>query len=319
MTSNLNLEQGLLNANTLWESNWGDMMVSPDRGPYQAWTQTISAEGAARLDINFVANHPVMEAWRGPRVSRAPRHYNFTIVYEKMQATLPIKRTLLANDRTGTVERMITDFQAGAITSQDKATATLFDQSTGAGPTGYDGVALFATTHPHGSAGNQSNLTGGTNLSHAALRAAKAAGALFTLENGEPAHVQYNVLRVGPNLIDRARELTSSDRIQTTNTSGAFDGSSSIIAGSARSNIYSGEFVPMMDARVTTYYWTLIDTMKSAKPMVMFESRAPVAISRTDMTDPHRWNYDEFLFGLEGDFAAAAGHWHTCYRGTGTA
>ena len=53
--------------------------------------------------------------------------------------------------------------------------------------------------------------------------------------------------------------------------------------------------------------------------MVLFNSRTPVAISRTDMTDPHRFNYDEFLFGLEGDWGVAAGHWHSCYRLTGTA
>lgn len=321
MSTNLNLAQGLLNANTNWVANWGEMMASPMRGVFPMYTQEIDAEGSARIDINFLANHPVMQAWNGPRVQKNARHYNFTISYSKYESTLPVQRTLLQNDRTGAVERMIVDFQALAITSQDKSVATAFDASTGAGPTGYDGAALFSTAHVHsGTGSNQANLTSGTNLSHAALRAARAAGALFQLENGEPANVIYDMIRVGPNLFDRARELTSADRVVTIKNDGAFDAVTSTVAGGAtRSNIYAGELEVVQDLRVTTYYWTLVDRKKTAKPMVVFNARKPEAISRTDMTDPHRWNMDEFLFGLEGDWGVAAGHWHTCYRGTGTA
>jgi phage major head subunit gpT-like protein len=319
MSNNLNLEQGLLNANTAWISNWGDVYATAVAGPYQAWTETVDAQDAARLDINFIANHPVMAKWQGPRPMSNMRHYNLTLSYDVYAVTLPLKRTLIANDRTGAVERAIQTFQQAQLGAHDKAVATLFDSATGASGTGFDGVALFSTAHPHGPSGNQSNFASGTNLSHAALRAAEYAGMLLQYENGEPAKVRYNMIRVGPKLKRRAQELLSADRLQTAAADSTMDVASSGIAAATRSNVYAGELDVSVDDRVTNFYWTLADGNKSAKPMLVFNKRNIEAISRTDMTDPHRFNYDEFLFGLEGDWGVTPGHWLTCYRGTGTA
>lgn len=319
MATNLSLAAGLLNASTLWRSNWQDISNTAYPGPFKAWTEVIPGAGAARVDINWVTNHPVMQKWLGARQYKGMRHYNTTIAWEAYEATFKIARGTLEYDLTGAVERGIKNFQASNVSAQDKSVATAFDSASGAGPTGFDAVALFSASHPHGPAGaTQSNLAATTNLNHANLRAAEAAGALIVGENGEPADVVYSILRVGPKLKRRAQELTSADRVQTIAGDQSQD-SGTAVAAATRSNVYAGALNVIVDPRVTNFFWTLIDDHKSAKPMVLFEARAPIAVSRTTLEDSYRFEHDEFLYGLEGDWGIGAGHWHTCYRGTGTA
>ena len=72
--------------------------------------------------------------------------------------------------------------------------------------------------------------------------------------------------------------------------------------------------------RVSTFYWDLFDLSKgNIKPMRLVVERRPEPISQTDLTDERRFQYDEYLFSLEGEYLAGAGDWQVAYRGTGTA
>lgn len=320
MGTELNIEQGLLNVATAFEA-WGqEAYVAGLAGPYGNWTQTINAPaGTNRMELHFLTNTPVMRQWTGARRYKALRHYSQSIKYIDWEATIALSKNLVDTDPAGVVSSLMPQFTS-QLDAFDSAVATAFDQSSGAGPTGFDGVALFSASHPHSSSGStQSNLAAATNLSHANLVAAEYAGALLTQENTRPLNVVYNTMRVGPKLKRRAMELLSAQRTVAIDATAA-EATASVVAITTRNNTYQGDMTLVVDPRVTTFYWDLIDTTKGpVRPMTLFVVQNPEVVNRTDATDPHVFEHKEYIFGVTGKFSANAGHWYTCYRGTGTA
>lgn len=327
MATNLDIRAGLAGHNTAYRIMFEEAYANAKPGLYEMWTERINAAGEQTITAGWLANTPLMRKWEGARHFKNLRNYTQTITYDKYEGTLPLKRDMVDYDRTGVVGKAIGNFVNVNVTSAfDRLVAAQFDASSGAGPTGFDEVALFSASHPHSSTGGvQSNLNAGANLSHSTLAAAEAAGMLFTEENGEPVGVQYDVMRVGPNLKRRAQELTSADRIVKIDSDGGFDTSRAVsstfnvVGGATRSNVWSGDMTLVVDDRVTTYYTTLLDTSRGFKPMILFVTRAPEPVDQTDMSDPERFNNDNYVYGVEADLGIAAGHWYAAYRLTGTA
>lgn len=320
MATNLSIAQGLFNANQKVIATWDSMYDSAKPGNYTDYTQRIDSEDEMRIELNWLANHPVMRKHLGARQYKNLRHYSQTITYDPYEASFKLKRDWVDHDQTGVVNQAISTafgYQVGAV---DKAMATAYDASSGAGPTGFDAVSLFNASHPHGpAAAVQSNIGSGTALSHAALAAAEYAGMLLVHENGEPANVVYTKMRVGPKLKRRAQELLSADRVQTATAASLYDAGAAAVAAAARSNVFQGDLSLTVDDRVTTFYWDLIDERKEAKPMVLFMVKEPYPVSRISEEDPHVFEHREYIYGLNGEWGVAGGHWLSCYRGTGTA
>ena len=320
MATNLSLAQGLFNANQRVISQWDGMYKSAKVGNYSDYTQTIDAQGEMRIEINFLTNHPVMRKFTGARHYKAMRHYSQSITYDPYEATFALKRDWVEHDQTGTVNAAIDTALGYQISAVDKAVVTAFDASSGAGPTGFDTVALFSASHPHANGGGtQSNFGSGTALSHANLVAAEYGGMLLTHENGEPANITYTKMRVGPKLKRRAQELLGADRVQTATAASLYDAGASAVAAATRSNVFQGDMSLMVDDRVTTFYWDLFDETKEGKAMILFMVKPPEPVMRFDPADPHVFEHREFIWGLDGEWGVAAGHWLSCYRGSGTA
>ncbi len=320
MGTELNLPQGLKPINTAFQILAADFQTAGTEGAYRAYTQTITSGGELHLQIHHLANIPVMRKWTGARRNKFVRHYSQSVGYDDYEATLPIKTNLVSSDPMGIISSLLPAF-VGQLGAYDASMAAAYDASSGAGPTGFDGVALFATTHPHSSSGStQSNLDATTNLSHANLVAAEYNGMLLTQENGEPVGVRYNEMRVGPKLMKRAQELLgpTSQYIVGLDASDATGGTS--VSHVKKESMYAGQMKLLVDDRVTTFYWDLMDTTKGpVRPMVQFLVKPPTAVVRDEPTDPHVWEHREALYGVEGQWGIAAGHWYTCRRATGTA
>jgi phage major head subunit gpT-like protein len=322
--TNTDLSAGLLAASTAYLTGHQEFFAGGMVGPYAEYTEKISTR-ERQIQLDLITNHPVMSKWLGARKEKTLRHYKQVVTYDKYEATLKIKRDDLAYGRMEAVSRAISEFFALQSTAYDKAVFTDFISSSGAGPTCYDGQALFSTAHPHApDSGTWSNLASGTALSYSALNTAAQTMQLWQFENGEPMGVNPTHIEVGPKLKQRALELLGADRIVGINYSGA-EATSSVVASSTRTNVIAGEYEIIINPRMQAsgtghYYWTLLDLSKqSARPMIIQENRFPEPVIRDSMTDPRRWSNDEFLYGLEGDFAPAAGLPQLCYRGTGTA
>lgn len=322
MATNLNVAAGLVTAQTAINTTWQEIEETAPEGTYRTYTQSVPSTGDTILEMDWLANHPVMRKFLGARIFKALRHYSTTIRMENYEVSFKFPRAWVQHDKTGLITRAVNQSLSGnsGEASIDRTIAEVFDGNSGAGPTGFDAVALVSASHPNGPAGaTQSNIGSGTNLSANALIAAEAAGAGWRHENGENAMVKFDTIRTGPALRRRVKDLFSQDRLQGITATGVLDASASLVAAATRSNSYNGEMTPIVDARVTTYYWDLIDNSKQVKPMVHFDIMRPVPQMVTDMNDFGVFMNDEFFYGLIGDWGIGGGHWMTIYRGTGTA
>lgn len=327
MATNLDTRVGLLDHNTAFRVMFEDAYNNAEPGPYGAWTERIDTGGVQRVTAAWLANTPIWRKWTGARQYKEPRSYDLDIDYDKYEATLPMKRDMVDYDNTGVVGRTIQRFvNANVVDGFDQFISTAMDGNSGAGPTGFDGVALYSASHPHAPAGaTQSNLLAATNLSHANLVTAEQTGMLWVEENTRPVRASFNVMRVGPKLKRRAQELLSADRQVMVNSDGQFDtpretsSTFSVSGVTTRSSVWSGDMTLVVDPRVTNFYWDLHDTTKGYKPMILFVTRAPEPIALTDMTDPERFENDNYIYSVECDVGTAAGHWQATLRATGTA
>lgn len=318
MGTELNIAQGLYNVNTAFRTWASEVYASGQMGLYSNYTQTIESGGEARIQLHFLTNAPIMRKWLGARQYKALRHYSQSISYDDYEATLALPTSLVNMDSAGVIKSLMPQFLE-QLDAFDSSVATAYDSASGAGPTGFDGVALFATTHPHANGGgNQANLAATTNLSHANLVAAEAAGMAFTQENGRPAKISYSTMRVGPLLKRRAMELLSAQRTVAVDA-GAAEATASVVAITTRNNTFEGDLKLIVDDRVTTRFWDLIDETKgSVRPMTLFLVEPPQVVERTAADDPHVFEHKEYIYGVQGRWGVAAGHWYTCYRSTGT-
>ena len=321
MATNLNVAAGLVTAQTAINTTWQEIEETAPEGTYRTYAQVVPSDGETILEMNWLANHPVMRKWLGSRIFKALRHYSTTIRMEKYEVAFELERTWVDHDKTGLITRAVNQTLSGNAgeASIDRSVADEFDGNSGAGPTGFDGVALFSASHPNGPAGaTQSNLGSTTVLSANALIAAEAAAAAWRHENGENAMVKFDTIRTGPALRRRVLDLLSQDRIQGITAGGVLDASASLVAAATRSNSYNGELTPIVDPRVTTYFWTLLDTSKPVKSMVHFDISRPMPQMVTDPNDSGVFISDKYMYGLRGEWGVGGGHWLTCYRGTGT-
>lgn len=325
MSTNLDLQAGLLSANTSYIIGYEGFYNAAMPGAYQAYTEIMKTDGN-QITLNWLANHPVLAKWIGPVVDKFLRQYSQTTTFVPFIANLPLRRALLAYDKTGAVARAISDFFSRNISAYDSAVFDEWMSASGAGPTCFDGVALFSASHPHAvNGGTQSNIGAGSNLSHSTLTIAEYTMRLYAYENGEPMDINPTTLEVGPKLKMRAKELLSADRVQTATAASAFDAAASAVAAATRSSVWAGEYTllvnPRMNASGTGHFmWTLMDLGKPGiRPMILQENRFPEPIVSDSMTAARRLAHDEFEYRLEGDYGASPGMWAVAYRGTGTA
>lgn len=328
MTTNANVAAGLASLDTTFISQWGEVMTQQLAGIYQNYTQEFTGGDvkARTIDWTWVTRVPTLRKWLGSRLRPALRAYEHSVTLEPYEATLSIDRMLVDYDRAGALALAVKQFvQANApARSYDRIASALFDSgASGVGPTCFDGQALFSASHPHGPVGatTQSNLGAGTALSAASVRAVRAAGGLLMHENGEPAEINYNVMRVGPTLEMRALELMGANRILPAAATG-LEAVSSVVVASTIDNTMANRFQVVIDQRrnlTGPYYADFIDTTKEAKPMFMYLGRDITQTTLTGMDSPRRINDNKYEWLLDADVGITAGHWLTCYRLTGTA
>ena len=265
-------------------------------------------------EVDFLGAMPVLRKWVGKRLRQAQRAYNHTFALEPYEATWGLKRTKVRYDNIGAIARRISRFFARNRYWKEKI---LFDELK-TNPTGYDGVALYSTAHPHGPSGNQSNTTTAA-FGVSTLDLAMQGGASLRDERGESLGISYDLLVVGPKLGKRAREITGSDRLMTFAADGTVDGTSSQVGGANVPNFFIGGMMDLLiwPRLVGDYddHWHLFDTTSDAKSMLLYEGRDVEGFSKTEMTDDNRWERDEHEWALESDHDPIAGAWQTTYAG----
>jgi len=329
MGTSLALEAGLASSNTAFDVGYQDYFAGkklPGMHQYYCGESPMTTE-TKRWD--WLANYPLMERWIGARKFSYLREYNFQITLGPAWVqTIPFKRRQMeTGDQLGVIAEGIKNFLSAQTGIYDKNAFDVFFSNTGAGPTGFDGVPIFSTSHPHGPSGNQSNLSATTNLSAASLETVDVAMRGLRLENGEPAGVDPDTLIVGPALANRAIALCGANadlRVVAVNASGAeVPAASTAVAAVATTNIFKGRYTVIVDNRRPAsgpgaYYWELRDS-KLPPPVMRHVYRAPEPHHQDQMGSFCRFINDEFWFGIEGDWTTEAGFPFGTHRATGTA
>jgi len=310
MTTNVDLKTLLDGFNTTRSIMLQDMFSKATPGVYSDYTEVKDAGGARTLEWAFIANIPRMRAWIGARQKKAPRGYSSSVSWASYESTLILNYKDLQYDLTGVVNDAVQQHLKNTIDFYDEVVHTAYNSNSGAGPTCYDGTALFNTSHPHGpSAGTQSNYGSTNALTDANIKAAIIVGNGLQEENGRTLKVNYSELHIGPKQQFVAEELFNSTRaiVYGSNT-----------AATTLDNVLSQRgFRVVVDDRDTTFYWTLRDP-NMPKPMILLVGQAPMAAERTDLTDEPRWERNEVEFGIEADVGAAALAWQGVYRAVPT-
>lgn len=268
------------------------------------------------LEMDWVSALPVPREWVG-ELNVSP--YRGNAARTRVQAwekTIGIDIVELELDKGDVIGRALSNFLADNISFKDRLMWTrLVNGFTydGTHPT-FDGVAFFSTAHPNGpSAGTQSNTTTSA-LTYGTFTTARTTMKSLQDENGEPFFIEPNVLMVGPKLESVARQLLTLElRTQPVDSSGGLDTTSSVVAAGTPNNVnklYNIEVV-VHPRLVGTYddYWFLMDTTKSARPLVLGVGRdlTPRDNLSMLMTQPTA------IFSIQALLATAYGHWSCAY------
>lgn len=321
MPTNAHIPTGASAAWTTFLAKHQELMAGPMTGAFNLYCEEIPSDG--KIDVQFLANLPVMREWVGPRQEKEPRHYSYPANPRPKEATMPFFRQTISRDRIGIVARAIAQFFDQAKSAYDRTAATARDSNSGTGDTGYDAVAIYSASHPHVNSGAGGSNLGSLSLTHANFTATRASMRGLKLENGDPAGVMPTHMRVGTVLETRAKEiLEAKGVIKYTDVDGSeTSGGSTVQNATYFDNVWQGELQLYVDERISTssYYWDLDDLSKgSNRPFALVLERPFEALTRDQMTDPERWENDRFLFGLEGDWVVVPAMWMLTYRQRGT-
>jgi phage major head subunit gpT-like protein len=319
MSTDLDLSSGFDAANTTFLGMYAKKFAGGTLpGAHTAYTRDISTP-TTKVELGWLANMVVPRKWRGARIEKAPRSYKQTIEIAPHEATLVLERYDVDYDKTGRVADYIAQFFSQAVKGDAINVHENWVANSGAGLTGFDGVALFSTAHPHGPTGatTQVNLATSTPLSYSSFEVGRYTMAEWKLENGEPVGAMATAVEVGEFKATVAKELLGLDRVVAVAADGLEAGTR--VAASTIGNGLSGAFQVIVNERLNTSatrgYVTLLDLRDAeAKPMVMLKAKALSPQRYDQMSDPRAFKENKYIYGLTGDYDSHPGLWMTAYR-----
>lgn len=306
------------NASITYKSIADEVFENRPPGEYQRWTDVRSTDSKT-VEHDAMEAMPVVREWTGAKQFKDVQAASVSHTIKTYEASFRIKRLDLLTDRTGMTARRMRSFLSDTAYIYDK----LSHEALVANGTGYDGVALFSSSHPRGPAAATQSNTSSTALSHAQFEAVMVSGASLRDANSEPLGISYNVLRVGPKLAAIAREITGSNERVIAVADDGLEAGTRVAAATGPNfrgvQVFSGGSVDVIvDPRlVGTYddYYYFFDTTRGAPALVGYEFRSPEAIEMSAMDDDARFHRDEFLYSVECDVVFVPGAWQVSYAG----
>lgn len=303
-------------ANTTFHAKFDEIFANQPPGPWKLYTE-VQATSSKINEIDVLEAMPVVREWTGAKLFGSVRAANLSATVKKYEKSFAIDRLDLAADKMGMVGKRIAAFLSDAGQMYDKICFDTLVSNSGNGPTCYDGVALFSTSHVRSAGTTWSNKTT-TALSFAQHDTIMQAGAALRDDNGEPLRIAYDTLIVGPKNFKVAAEVTqSTERLAAVDNSGAESGTR--VAASTIPNVYGGgQMTLVVDPRLVGSqddYYYYVDSKRGPKPLMLFEFRAPEALEQTAMDSESRFISDQLRYSVECDVVVTAGSPHVCYAG----
>lgn len=276
----------------------------------EPWAPKIATEVPSSSKSNtygWLALQVGLREWVGPRVALNLAEHRAELINKSYEGTIEVDRDDIEDDNLGIYQAMLVP-QLGQATKKhaDQLIKALLQSNTGAGPTMYDGKALFADDHPdYSAAGTTYDNNFGLALTADNFNTVWSAMASYIGENGQPLGVMPNTLVVAPQLKKAALQIMQSSTyaVPVTNIAGSEN-----IGSAAIDNVLKGwaEVVVLPELANDPTTWYLADTTKPIKPLINQVRRAPSFVSRVNPDDPKVFDSKKFTYGVEYRCAVGA-------------
>ena len=245
---------------------------------------------------DWLGQSPSMQAFVDERRPIPLSNTGYSIANQTWESTIIVKRTDLADNKTGSIQRRI---QQMAATASSHVNKLLIDALvSGTADLCYDGSAMFGSHAARADEGGaQSNALSGSGTTTAQLSAdfasAKASMLKFKGENGEPVSgdggIQMAVV-CPPDLEKGFRETLNGAIISNT---------SNVQVGGAEL-IVSPRLVDAND-----WYLLRIDSAKS----LILQEREPIEFTALEGNTDQGFMRDQYLFGCRARYNVGYGQW----------
>lgn len=254
---------------------------------------------------SFLDRLPTMSEWVGPRTINSIVARGRAVSMTSYQNAYSINRNTYEDDEAlsvGLYSQAVRRLAESAKKHPDLIRRNFLAANA---EIGYDGVALFSTSHPTngggsgGPSGTQSNLLVSTGLTYDNLGVARETMRAWVGADNTPLGIEPDTLEVAPQLETEARQILNGDLIPSS-------------AGTAtQSNIWKGALKlvvnPWLVAKPNNWY--LYDTSKGIKPFAFYNRQAPRFSQQTSPNDAAVFYKNEFEFGVDSRFGFSETVW----------
>jgi len=269
-----------------------------------------------QVTYGWMARIPIMRKWVGSRSLNAIATHSRTVTNEPFENTTVLERDDVEDDQFGIFNMNISFLAAQAKKWPDQQLAAFLRSASAV--TGYDGVAVFATTHPvsggdvAGGPGagvaNQSNLFLNTALTYDNYVSVRTAMMAYKGEDNQPLTVVPDLLVIPPQLEGAAKLILEAD----------FLAGIGGLNNAPQQNTYKGTakilMVPELADKPNNYW--LMDTSKVVKPLMWQLRQAPRFTYLVNPNDYNVFMQKQFVYGCDARGAAAETLWFLVAAGT---
>lgn len=306
-------QQRLLDADLAFSAAFLDGVEAVKEGidlVYEFKTQTVSMPGTEEVVFGFLAEMPLFRKWVGERQPKRLSTGEYSVKQGDFEFSYALKRNDVKYDKIGIVAN--THFRAAGI-AQKRFPCDLITQlqTDGKTATCFDGQFFYDTDHPVGfngvGASTFQNLWTGMTLNIANITTRYQYMTQLKDANGKRMGIRPNVLEYGPGQLAAVRTALEAELIgQAVSSAGVFGGTSSVVGAASVSNVaMKGLLTPVLNPDLEDSTWYLHDTRMMKPFMYVVETPPTGLIPRQDPTDPHVWNFKEFLYGAEATAVGA--------------
>lgn len=237
----------------------------------------------------WMARNLQMQEWIGPRLLQNLYTHEIQITNHDYELTVSVQRNDIEDDKLGVYRQRFEIFGRATAKWPDQLLVARLQ----ANPNGFDGVAMFAATHPLDPAGNQDN-DYALALNAANYRTNRQLMMAYTGEDGQPLNVVPDLLIVPPQLEGVAKDICQAP----------------FLAGGATNTDYGTARVLMVPELANAgTRWYLADTSTGIMPWIFQLRRAPTMVMKDGPTDDNAFWDRDLIYGSDARGYVEPGPW----------
>lgn len=265
----------------------------------------VDGKGKAITEIHLAGLTGLPREWVDERWVQNLASYKVNATHQKFEQTVGLPRDDIERDNLGMFSTSIRQMAQSAQLHPWRSALTAL-MTNGFSTTGLDGQAFFSAAHtwPGGYTTSQDNRTDEV-LDEDAVNAGVEAMMGFKGPDGDPLDVAPTHFIGAVDTWKTARDLFFKEK----DAAGADNGLFGLIP--------PGNII--IDARITTKRWALLDCSKIVKPCAFItEAWPPELASMTKLTDETVFTYDQFKWGTRMKFVVLPICWWLAYGSDGS-